>query len=611
MSELVERVIRGVGVAPGIGHGPCHVLGAIEEDVPSRSVAESEVPGEIARLERALTGTRAQILEIQDRVAIELGSTDAGIFDAHLLFLEDRTLLEEVIRRLREERRNVEAVFRDVWKRYAQALSQVEDRYLRERSADIRDVGRRVLRNLLGRETEDLRRFGEPGVVVAHDIAPSMAVSVDRAHVAGFATDMGSATSHVAIIAASLGIPAVVALHDASREVASGQPALLDGYRGLLIVNPSRETLQRYERLERRTRTVDETLAGLRDLPAETVDGRRVVLSANIETPSEVESVLEQGAEGVGLYRTEYLFMDRSILPSEDVQFQAYDSVAARLAPRPLIIRTLDVGGDKFLWGSDYTEERNPFLGWRGIRISLDRPEVFKVQLRAILRASARGNVSVMFPMISSAEEVHGARRALDECRDELDREGTPYDAGLQVGVMIEVPSVALTADLLAPEVDFFSVGTNDLVQYTLAVDRNNERIAHLYRPTHPAVLRLLSGVVRAGHDAGIWVGVCGQMAGELSLAPLLLGLGVDELSVGPFAVPRVKKIIRALRMAEAQEAARDALAVESADAVERIAVDLLRRVAPEVSDELMNGEQETGPIPSGPVKKDKGGTPR
>ncbi len=597
-----EIVLKGIPVSPGIVRAPCLLIGATELEVPNRLIAEDEIPGEVARLEGALEETRRQIVEIQNRVGRELGSDDAGIFDAHLLFLEDRTLTDEIKRRLQKDRRNVEMAFRDVCRRYVEALGQVEDEYLRERAADFRDVARRVLRNLMGHEAdEQLRTAGEPRIIIAHDLSPSMTVTMDREHVAGFATDVGSATSHVAIIAASLGIPAVVGLHDAARRVRGGEPILLDGYRGIVVINPSRETLAKYERLEKWARKVDAKLEGLRELSAETLDGYRVVLSANIESPTEVDSVHQKGAEGVGLYRTEYLFMDRKILPGEDEQFQAYDSVAARLAPAPLIIRTVDVGGDKFLSGNGYWAERNPFLGWRGIRICLDRPDIFKPQLRAILRASAHGNVSVMFPMICSCEEVHQARAILEECRGELEREGVEFDRKMQVGAMIEVPSAALTADLIAPHVDFFSIGTNDLVQYTLAVDRNNDRISRLYRPTHPAVLRLLERVVRAGHDEGIWVGICGQMAGDPALVPLLVGLGIDELSVGPVAVPPVKRVIRALRIEEARTLTREALAAGSADEVARLADDLLRRTVPEVFEEIRNGAVDAAPPPDSP----------
>ncbi len=542
-----ERRISGTGVSPGIARGVVFVHRPDDEEPPVRRLEESEIPGEIERLEAALMLTRAQILEMQQRITEAVGAKDAGIFDAHLLVVEDHTLLDEVMRVLERDKLNVEHVFHEVADRYATTLSQIDDPYLRERAVDIHDVCRRVVRNLMGKGGHTLGSIHTPHVLVAHNLTPSDTALMNRSLVLGFATDIGSRTSHTAIMARSLNIPAVVALHDASEQLAGGDQVLLDGYNGLLIINPSDQTLWEYGELEIKKEEMEKQLTRLRDTESTTLDGRHVILSANIEMPEDVAQVKESGADGVGLYRTEFFYLGRNELPTEDAQATAYQSVAEALHPHPVIIRTLDLGGDKFMSALNFPEELNPFLGWRAIRFCLAKKDVFKVQLRAILRASAVGNVKMMYPMISGVEEIREANLVLEECRAELRAEGVPFDEQMEVGAMIEVPSAALAADMLAREVKFFSIGTNDLIQYSIAVDRLNEHIAHLYQPTHPAIIRLIKMIVDAGHNEGIWVGVCGEMAGEIALTPLLLGLGVDELSAGAAIVPRVKRAVQAL----------------------------------------------------------------
>jgi phosphotransferase system enzyme I (PtsI) len=391
---------------------------------------------------------------------------------------------------------------------------------------------------------------------------------MNRQYVLGLATDLGSRTSHTAIMARSLNIPAVVGLHDASEKLETGHEVLLDGYNGLLILDPTPETLWHYGELEQKRSLVTQQLSGLRETKSTTRDGRHIVLSANIELPDEVEAAPRNGAEGIGLYRTEFLYLNRSALPSEEEQYATYRKVAEQVQPHPLIIRTFDLGGDKLAGALDGDDELNPFLGHRAIRFSLERVDIFKAQLRAIIRASAVGNVKVMFPMISGLEELNRALEVFHECKTELHKEGHTFDPKTEVGAMIEIPSAAMCAERLAREIDFFSIGTNDLIQYALAVDRTNERVAHLYEPTHPAVVRLLKMVADAAHAHNIWVGVCGEMAGDLALTPLLLGLGMDELSVGASLVPRVKRAVQSLTNSECQKLAADIMELDTPSAI-------------------------------------------
>ena len=547
MSTAEEKRFQGTGVSPGIARGTVFVYRPDDEAAPSRRIEESEIPEEIARFETALIATRAQILEMQQRIAESIGAKDAGIFDAHLLVVEDRTLIDEVLRTLARDKMNVEHIFQNVAGRYAKTLSEIDDPYLRERALDIHDVTRRIIHNLMGKEARDLSSIGTPHILIAHNLAPSDTAQLDRTLVLAFATDIGSKTSHTAIMARSLNIPAIVGLHDASHQLATGDHILLDGYNGLIIVNPSDQTLWEYGELEIKKTEVEEKLTHLRETASTTLDGRHVILSANIELPGDMEQVRQNGAEGVGLYRTEFFYLNKSELPTEDEQYAAYRQVAEAAAPHSVIIRTLDLGGDKFMSTLHMPEELNPFLGWRAIRFCLERVDVFKTQLRAILRASAGGNVKIMYPMISGVDELRRANVILEECRAELRAEGVPFSETMEVGAMIEIPSAAISADILAKEVSFFSIGTNDLIQYSIAVDRLNEHIAHLYEPTHPAIIRLIRMTVEAAHAHKLWVGVCGEMAGDIVLTPLLLGLGVDELSAGAASVPRVKRAVQAL----------------------------------------------------------------
>ena len=546
---LSEQRFQGLGVSPGLARGRIFVVRPEEDKSLEYTVQEKDLPAEIARFESALLQTRGQILEMQAKIADAIGAKDASIFDAHLLVVEDRTLIDEVLRTLERDRRNIESVFQQVASRYSDLLEQMDDPYLRERAMDIHDVTRRVVMNLRGKAPPSVSDINHPHILLAQNLTPSDTALLNRQYVLGFATDAGSRTSHTAIMARSLNIPAIVGLHEVSTRLESGMDVLLDGYHGLLVLNPSEQTLREYEELARRKERVEAGLDNLRETASTTADGHHLVLSANIELPDDVPQVKSSGAEGVGLYRTEFFYLNKSELPDEEEQYENYRKVASEILPHGVIIRTLDLGGDKFVGSLNLPTELNPFLGWRAIRFCLEREDVFKVQLRAILRASALGNVKMMYPLISGIEEVRQANRLLTQCKEELRREGKDFNDQMHVGVMIEVPSAALCARHLAREVDFFSIGTNDLIQYSIAVDRVNERIAHLYEPTHPAIIHLIKMVADAAHEHGIWVGVCGEMASEVSYTPLLLGLGVDELSAGAALVPRVKRAVQTLRM--------------------------------------------------------------
>lgn len=582
--ESKEIELKGVPGSPGVAVGPVLLVKTEDERLVERSINEEDIPREIARFEEALIATRHQVHDIQQKVSNAIGQESASIFDAHLLVVDDRSFVEEVIRGLNTQRKNVEAVLTSVADRYAHALSEIEDDYLRERAADVRDVTRRVLRNLSGRSSAFLTQLDKPYIVVSNDLAPSDTATLSKDKVMGFGTDLGSPTSHTAIMARALAIPAVVGLHDVSVRVSTGDTVLIDGNKGLFVIHPTRERLDHYGKVQEIRQSVETKLKELRDQAAVTKDGYQVTLSANIELPGDVDAVIQNGAAGIGLFRTEYLYLSmKQQLPSEEDQYNAYVEVARRVGDAPAIIRTLDLGGDKFLSHLKIPAELNPFMGWRAIRFCLAQPDIFRTQLRAVLRASTYENIKLMYPMVSNVDEVLRANQFLEEAKNELRQRGQLFNDELEVGVMIEVPSAAITANLIAPHVDFFSLGTNDLVQYTLAVDRVNERVAYLYEPTHPAIIRLIKSTIDVGHEHGIWVGICGEMAANPLMAPLLMGLGIDEFSMSPSAVPLVKEAVRSVRFHEAEDLAKSVLASESAPKVLELCRKLLEKVAPEI----------------------------
>jgi len=561
--------IKGIAAASGIAIGPAHKVGKEEFVIPQDAIREIDISIQIQLFEEALIKTRREIIELQKRIGADMGQDEASIFDAHLLVLEDRMLIEEVISRLKKEKLNVAFIFSEVLKKYIDVFSKIEDEYLKERTADINDVGRRILRNLLGKEKSGLVDLKEKVIVVAHDLSPSDTAAMHKQSVSAFITDIGGKTSHTAIMAKSLEIPAVVGVQDATIRIKQGDILIVDGSTGVVIIDPDEATLSEYRQEEKKLKGVTEKFFLVKDLPAMTLDGKKIDISGNIEFPEEVPSVKLHGCEGIGLYRTEFFYMNRKDLPTEDEHYKAYKYVAEEMRPHSIIIRTLDLGGDKFLSQFQIPSEMQPFLGWRAIRFCLARPDVFKLQLRAILRASVHGNLKLMYPMISGVEELEQANQILKEAKDELRKKGLPFNEKIEVGAMIEVPSAAITADILAREVNFFSIGTNDLIQYALAVDRVNEKVAYLYEPAHPAVLRLIKTIVNSAHLAKIKVGMCGEMAGEPSFALMLLGLGLDELSMPPQVVPELKYIIRSVTLKQAQAIAAQALKLSTGKEVE------------------------------------------
>ncbi len=561
-----ELVVQGIAASQGIAYGQIFVYVQSDIEVPSYQVEPEKRIDEVARFDRALVVTRQQISKIKNEVEKNIGPEEAAIFDAHLMVLEDEALIGETIREFESTGRNIETCFHKVSSRYVQAFSEIDDEYLRERAGDLRDVAQRVLQNLLGQAENSLNRLADQRIVIASDITPSESATLDRSAALALVMDSGSKTSHAVIVARSMKIPSVVGVRNLTQRVRNGDWAIVDGYDGLVILNPTESTLFRYGKIQERKKSFEARLLETNRAPGVTLDGVPVQLLANIEKAEEVTKAKTYFADGVGLYRTEFLFLNAARIPNEQEQYLAYKTVVEAMAPQAVTIRTLDLGGDKPMVGKAdlFPKENNPFMGFRAIRFCLEHTDIFKEQLRAILRASASGKVKLMYPMISGTEELARANAVLEECRAELRSRGVAFDETMEVGAMIEIPSAATTADHLAQQCAFFSIGTNDLIQYLLAIDRVNDRIAHLYEPTHPAVLRTIKYVVDEAHRRKIPVTVCGEMAGDPVFAPLLLGLGIDGLSMSPAWLPSVKYLVRAMTMADARALAAEALTMAS-----------------------------------------------
>lgn len=556
--------MQGIGVSPGIAIGKALVLKEIPSNLPEQSYLNYEEENQ--HLEKSMREVRYQLENIQVKAEAKLGDK-AQILDAQILITQDEELLIFVRDKLKKGSTAAAAVHDGV-EFYANLLSAMENDYMRERAVDIRDVGQRIIRHLLGVEQTDLADLTESCIVVARDLTPSDTATMDQERVLGFITDIGGRTSHTAIMARTLEIPAIVGTADGTSIIKTGDLVIFDGESGKVILQPNDETLKAYYAKQKQERERKAKLQILKDRPTMTLDGRRVVIAANIGTPKDCEGALKHGAEGVGLFRTEFLYLNRDTLPNEDEQFQAYKAALEAMAPNSVIIRTLDVGGDKEIPYLGLAKESNPFLGYRAIRVCLRQTEIFKTQLRALLRASVFGKLGIMYPMISSLDEVRQANAILADVKAELAAEGMTVNSDIEVGIMIEIPAAAVISDILAKEVDFFSIGTNDLIQYTIAVDRLNENIASLYTPYHPGVLRLVQKVIENGHKSGIWVGMCGEAAGDLALIPLLLNMGLDEFSMSAISVLEARELIGQLNYAETQDWVTEILSIGTAEEI-------------------------------------------
>jgi len=571
----------GIAASPGIAVGPIFRFEREELMVRDTQVAPERLEAEIAWFHRALERSREDLVHIRNGIASELGKDEAAIYDAHLLMVEDPELRRAVEDGIRREGRNAPWVFRNYMSGVAARMEQVQNDYLRERHADVLDVERRVLRHLLGEGSRTLPLVDRPSVLIAHDLGPSEVALLDRDRILAMVTEVGGRTSHGAIVARGRGIPAVVSARGIMPHARDGALSAVDGFNGQIELDPDPETAGLYAARSEALRAEGVVLEELRGEPTVTLDGRRLELSANIELPRDVEQVLQAGSDGIGLFRTEFFYLGRLELPGEEEQYRAYRDVAERMAPRPVIYRTMDLGGDKVASYLGSLHENNPFLGYRGIRFALHHPEVFRTQIRAIYRASAHGKVRMMFPMITNLDEFERARALCREVVAELTAAGIAHDPELEIGIMIETPSaVWLSADL-SRDARFLSIGSNDLVQYTLAMDRDNEHLANLYEPLEPSVLRSIHHTVESGHAHDRWVGICGEMAGDPRAAVLLLGLGVDELSMSCFDLPRVKAAIRSVRYDSARQIAREALALSSAAAVKNLLRERIETLLP------------------------------
>ncbi|WP_315091773.1 phosphoenolpyruvate-protein phosphotransferase PtsI [Aggregatibacter segnis] len=569
-------MISGIPASPGIVFGKALVLKEEKIVLDTQKIKESQIDAEIARFYEGRSAAVEQLNSIKDRAYASLGEEKAAIFEGHLMILEDEELEEEILDYLRSNKVNAAVAANVIIDQQVAMLSEIDDEYLKERAGDIRDIGNRLIKNILGMHIVDLGEINEEAILVAYDLTPSETAQLNLDKVLGFVTDIGGRTSHTSIMARSLELPAIVGTNNVTELVSTGDFLILDALNNAVYVNPSQDEIQRLKTLQAKLAEEKAELAKLKDLPALTLDGHRVDVVANIGTIRDVEGAERNGAEGVGLYRTEFLFMDRDQLPTEEEQFIAYKEVVEAMNGNLVILRTMDIGGDKELPYLNLPKEMNPFLGWRAIRIALDRREILNAQLRAVLRASAYGRLAVMFPMIISVEEIRELKSVIEELKVELRNEGKDFDENIQIGVMVETPSAAVNAKFLAKEVDFFSIGTNDLTQYTLAVDRGNELISHLYNPMSPSVLSLIKQVIDASHAEGKWTGMCGELAGDENATILLLGMGLDEFSMSAISVPRIKKLIRNVNYQDAKLLAEKALQQPTAAEIERLVADFL-----------------------------------
>ena len=583
MSHSDETMLKGIGVSPGIVISSARVLRSDISQISTRVISSDKIEIELERFRSALQETRKQILHIRKQVADVLDEEHARIFDAHMLVVEDQLLIDDVEKSITVEKINVEPILQKIASSYADKLAGLDDEYLSGRAVDIRDVTKRIISNLADGIVENLHTIDTPCILVSNDLLPSDTAGLDVNKVKAFITDLGSANSHTAIMARALNVPAVVGLRNITAAVQSDDLLLVDGAKGIVYINPTEARLSDYAERSKHQAVIRKELDLLRDKPPETIDGHHISLTANIELLEELDGVEAGGAKGIGLYRTEFLFLGADALPDEFEQTEAYIKAAKSQYPATVVIRTLDLGADKMSDTIDSPREMNPFLGLRAIRLCLDRPELFQTQLRAILRASVNKNIKLMYPMVTGVAEVKEANALLSKCMEELDNEGVDFNRDIEVGTMIEVPSAALVADKIAPHVRFFSLGTNDLIQYSLAVDRSNKDVAHLYQPTNLAVIRLIDHVLKVCKEHQLRSSVCGQMASIPHLVPLLIGLGVNELSVSPVQAPLIKDVVRKISYKDSVKLAKLALISDSSQEVEAHCVNMIVDVAPEV----------------------------
>jgi len=574
-----EVVLKGIAAAPGIACGAAYLYSKHVPQVQVKSIAPEEVEGEVQRLRNATSRSEKELAKIHAFAEQRLGSQNARIFEAQIMILSDQILMGSIEKRIGAELKNAEAIVADEINKYKRVMLASPDEYMHERAHDVDDIMNRIIRNI--QDQKLYSRLEGESIIVSETLAPADTVVFSRNQILGYATDMGGVTSHAAILSRSLKIPAVVGLRTATKLIKTGDTIALDGYAGVVVLNPTEETLQTLMQKRQRFKEFEERLVDIAGLPAETPDHKHIELSANIEFDDEIEFCRQQGSAGIGLFRTESQLIGKERYPTEEEQYEVYRAVADGISPHSVIFRTFDVGGDKI--GPDTEHEENPFLGWRGIRAMLDRPELFLAQLRSILRASSGKNVRIMFPMVSNVTEILRAKAMVEQAKKELNTRGMPYDAGVKVGVMVEIPAAAVMADQIAGEVDFLSIGTNDLIQYLLAVDRNNNAVQSVYQPFHPAVLRTIKHIIEAGHKRGVWVGMCGEMAGDPLATVLLVGLGIDELSVIPVVLPEIKKIILSIRQRDAKRVAEKALSLPTDQEVRDYLWSVMRDRLPEI----------------------------
>ena len=555
---------KGTGASPGIALGKALVIEHSELVIEKKTI--ENIDEEIQKLESAVKVSKEELTKVKEKALAELGEHEAEIFEAHLLVLEDPELIGSAISKIRDEKVNADYALNEIKEMFVAMFESMDNEYMRERAADIKDVTNRILRHILGIKVVDLAGLDEEVVLIAHDLTPSDTATMNKNMVLGFLTDIGGRTSHTAIMARTLEIAAVVGLNDITKKVKDGDYIVFNGDTGEVIVNPDEETKAKYASLKEEFEEYRKSLELLKGQASITTDGRHVELAGNIGSPNDVEGLIKNDAEGVGLYRTEFLYMDKEdSFPTEEEQYEAYKAVLEGMNNKPIVIRTLDIGGDKELPYFEMEAEMNPFLGYRAIRLCLDRKDIFKTQLRALYRASVHGKLRIMFPMISSLEELLDAKEVIKEVLKELDAENIAYSNDVEVGMMIEIPSAAVISDVLAKHVDFFSIGTNDLIQYTCAVDRMNQKISHLYNQFNPAVLRLIKMVIDNAHKEGKWVGMCGESAGDQRMIPILLGFGLDEFSMSPISILPARKLITSLSYADMQKFADEVLAMGTA----------------------------------------------